>query len=56
MLFFGNTAGNEDAEMADRLVDRIDDGLPIGADFIDVLVEIDNPPERLLWRRDVVPF
>src|SRR5271169_6069742 len=31
--------GHEDAEMADALVDRIDDGLPISADLVDVVVE-----------------
>jgi hypothetical protein len=29
MLLAGNAAGHEDAQMADALVDRIDDGLPI---------------------------
>src|SRR5262249_47442306 len=54
VLFFCNAAGNEDAEMADALVDRIDDRLPVGADFVDVLVQIENPSESLLGRRDVI--
>ena len=40
--------------MPDCFVDRIDDGLPIGANFVHVLVEIDNPPECLLRRLDDV--
>ena len=54
MLLSRDPAGNEDAQMADFVVDRVDDGLAIGADFIDVLIQIENPSERLLWRRDVV--
>jgi hypothetical protein len=34
--------------VADALVDRIDDRLPVGADLICVLVKIDNPSERTL--------
>ena len=41
-------------KMTDALVDRIDDRLAIGAHVVDVLVEIENPSERLLRRRDVV--
>ena len=40
--------------MPDALVDRVDDGLTVGPDFVDVFVEIENPSERLLRRRDVV--
>src|SRR5690348_14371237 len=40
--------------MADCVVDRIDDRLAIGADFVDILVEIDDPAQRLLRRRYVV--
>src|SRR5215469_6090669 len=40
--------------MADRLVDRVDDGLAIGADLLDVVVEIEDPAQRLLRRGDVV--
>ena len=52
--FLRDAAGNENAEMADALVDRVDDRLAVGADLVDVLVEIENPAERLLRRRDVV--
>src|SRR6516162_3583464 len=40
--------------MADRLVDGVHDGLPIGADFVHVVVEIEDPSQRLLRRRYVV--
>src|SRR5215472_16825149 len=40
--------------MADRLVDGIDNGLPVSADLVDTFVEIENPPERLLRRGYVV--
>src|SRR6516225_6043795 len=54
VLFLGDAAGHEDAEVADGLVDRVDDRLPVGADLVDALVQIENPSERLLRRRDVV--
>src|SRR5262249_43520074 len=54
MLFLGNAAGNEDAEVTDARMDGVYDGLAVGADFVDVLVKIENPSERLLRRRDVV--
>src|SRR5256885_357720 len=41
-------------EMADRVMDGIDDRLSIGADVVDAVVEIEYPSERLLRRRDVV--
>ena len=43
MLLLGDAAGDEDAEMADRFVDGVDDGLPIGPDLVDVGVEVENP-------------
>ena len=54
MFLLGDAAGNEDAEMTDAFVNRVDDRLPIGPDFIDVGVEIENPVQRLLRRRDIV--
>src|SRR5262249_14804197 len=54
MLFLGNAAGNEDAEVTDALMDGVDDGLAVGANFFDILVKVENPSERLLQRRDVV--
>ena len=40
--------------MADRLVDGVDDGLAVRPDVVDALVEIEDPAQRLLRRRDVV--
>src|SRR5258708_20733264 len=54
MLFLGNAAGNEDSEVTDARMDGVYDGLAIGANFVDVLVKVENPSERLLRRRDVV--
>ena len=54
VLLFCHAAGDEDAEVTDGLVDRVDDRLAVGADLVDVLIEIENPSERLLGRRDVV--
>src|SRR5689334_3799791 len=54
MLLLCNPAGNEDAKMAYGFMDGVDDRLAVRADFIDVLIEIENPSERLLGRRDVV--
>src|SRR5262249_4215991 len=47
-------AGNEDAEVTDARMDRVYDGLAVGADVVDALVKVENPSERLLRRRDVV--
>src|SRR3974390_816690 len=44
----------EHAEVTDRIVNRVHDGLPVLADIIDVLVEIENPSQGPLRRRDVV--
>jgi len=54
VLFLGNPAGDEYSEMPDRFVNGVDDGLAVGPDLVDVAVEIENPVERLLRRRDVV--
>src|SRR5262249_19707912 len=54
VLFLGNAAGNEDAEVTDARMDGVYDGLAVGANFVDVLVKVENPSERLLRRRDVV--
>src|SRR6476646_6132013 len=48
--------GYKDAQMSHGLMNGVDDGLSVGADFVDVLVEIENPSEGLLGRRDVVAF
>src|SRR5580704_9039520 len=54
MFLFGDAAGNEDAEMTDAFVNRIDNRLPVGPDFIDVGVEIEDPVQRLLRWCDIV--
>src|SRR5438045_170731 len=42
--------------MSDRLVNSVYDGLPERPDLVDVVIEIENPAECLLWRGDVVAF
>src|SRR6202790_1550524 len=54
MFLFGEAAGNEDGEMTDAFVNRVDNRLAVGPDFIDVGVEIENPVQRLLRWRDIV--
>ena len=54
VLLLGDAARDEDAEMADALVDGVDDGLAAGADVVVLAVEIDDPAQRLLRRGDVV--
>ena len=49
-----DAAGDEDAEVADLVVDGVDDGLAPGADVVLAVVEVEDPVERLLRRRDVV--
>src|SRR5215468_2218724 len=40
--------------MTDAFVDRVDDCLSAGADLVDILIQIENPAECLLRRRDIV--
>jgi len=47
-------SGDKDAEVTNLVVDRVDYGLPVGPDVVDVVIEIKNPMERLLGRSDVV--
>ncbi len=54
MLLGGDLAGDEDAEMPDALVQAVDDRLAGGDDLPLMLVEIENPVQSLLRRRDVV--
>ena len=54
MLFLGHRTGDENAEVADRLVNRVDDGLAVGSDVVDAVVEIEDPVQRLRRRRDIV--
>ena len=47
-VFLGrDLAGDEDPEMADALVDAIDDGLAGGHDLLFGLVEVGDPAQRL---------
>src|SRR4029077_1168200 len=47
---------NEYAEMADGLMNRIDNCLPVRPNVIDAVVEVEDPIECLLGRGDVVAF
>src|SRR5262249_14614284 len=40
--------------MTDAFMNRIDNGLPIRADFVDILIQVNYPVECLGGRRDVV--
>src|SRR5262249_16307338 len=54
MLFLGNAAGNEDAEVTDARMDGVYEGRAVRGNLVDVLVKVENPSERLLRRRDIV--
>ena len=54
VLLARDAGGDKNPEMPHGFMDRVDDGLAVGADVVDVLVEIQNPSERLLRRSDVV--
>ena len=54
VLLFRHAGGDEDPQVPDLVVDGVDDGLAVGADFVHVVVEVEDPVERLLRRRDVV--
>src|SRR5262249_50836637 len=47
-------AGKEDGEVTDARMDGVYDGLAVRANFVDVLVKVENPSERLLRRCDIV--
>ena len=53
-LALGDARRDEDAEVADLLVQAVDDGLLVQADVLDAAVEVGDPVERLLRRGDVV--
>ena len=54
-MFLSRHSGrDEDAQMTDRLVDRIDNGLAIAADLVNVVVKVEDPIKGLLRRRYVV--
>src|SRR5580704_18881244 len=54
VLFRRHLARYENTEMADSRMQRIDDRLSPGDDLVDVVVEVENPVERLLGRSDVI--
>ena len=54
VLLGRDRARNENAQMADALVQRIDDGLAVLDDLVGVVVKIQHPVQRLLRRRDVI--
>ena len=54
VFFLGNTARHEDSQMADVIVNGIDNGLAGCDDIRIVLVQVKNPAEGLLRRSDIV--
>src|SRR5215471_3921845 len=54
MLLGRDLAGDEDAEMANALVQAVDNGLAGGDDLVLMVVEVENPAQSLLRRRDVI--
>ena len=54
MFLLGNATGNENAEMANTLVNSVDDGLTVGPDFVDVGIEIEDSIQCLLRRSNIV--
>src|SRR5262249_40264183 len=54
MLLGRNPGGDEDAQMADALMQGINDGLTGGADVFSLLIEIEDPAQSLLRRGDVI--
>src|SRR6516164_116740 len=54
MLFGRYSARDEDAEVTDARMQRIDDRLAVFDDLVDIVVEVENPAQRLLRRRDVI--
>ena len=54
MLFGCDLAGYEDSQMPDAVMHRIDDRLTILDDLTLMVVEIQDPIQRLLRWRDVV--
>jgi PAS domain-containing protein len=56
VLLPGDAGRDEDAEVADLVMDGVDDGLAPGADVVDALVEVEDPAERLLLGVILSPF
>src|SRR5208283_604645 len=47
-------ARNENPQVPDAVVQRVDDRLTVGDDLVDTVVEVENPVQGLLWGGDVV--
>ena len=54
VLLGGHLSGDEDAKMANGLVQRVYDRLAVGYDFVFMVVEVEDPVECLRRRCDVV--
>nr|GEU28058.1 hypothetical protein [Tanacetum cinerariifolium] len=54
VLLVGHRGGNEDAQVTDTLVHRVNDGLAAGHQRFVVFVQVQHPAQRLLRWRDVV--
>src|SRR5205085_7515647 len=54
MLLECDAGRYENSKMPDIVVEGVDDGLAVTPDLINIVVEVQNPAERLLRRRDVV--
>src|SRR6188474_2338272 len=56
MLFPRHAARDEYSEMADRFMDRVNDGLAVFDDVLDIIIDIKNPSKCLLgWRYVIAP-
>ena len=54
VLLLGDAGGDKDTEVADLVVNGVDDGLTVSADLVDAVIEVEDPVERLLRWSDVV--
>ncbi len=54
MVFRGHLGADENRQMADLRINGVENPLAALPDFIDVLVVVEDPVQRLLRRRDVV--
>jgi len=56
VLLAGDSGRNEYAQMPDTFMHGVDDSLAVGPDLLDIIIEVQDPAERLGRRRDVVAF
>ena len=56
MLLLRHRAGDEDAEMADRFMDGVDDGLSVRADIVEAVVEVRIQPRACCGGVILSPF